>query len=166
MDEVERKVTATCRLLPGAEPTNKRWTDERTVEAMELHRALWRGRGFGDLMRHRSSLSMGPPQALRSIPRVSLVSNDRHQALHKFIFAMDAERDRIPYRNYLSSRPLGLGIINAVRARYPSTHFDRWVLIMYTSHLGTERPASWPSALCVCALPTAGSSHPALPTLL
>lgn len=127
MDEVERKVTATCRLLPGAEPTNKRGPDERTVEAMELHRALWSGKGFGDYVRRRSdqagarsSPSDGPPQMLRSIPVMSLVKCDENPALHDFLFAMDTERHQVPYRKYLSARPLGLGIINAVRARYPS----------------------------------------------
>jgi hypothetical protein len=116
--DARRKVTAACLFLPGAAPTH---VVAEQDDRMELHRALLRGRGFYDWMT-RSTANDVPsvlanqlaPATARPLPVVNLFAvQDRRYADALLEEALLS--DRVPFREYLTNRILGVGIITAVR---------------------------------------------------
>lgn len=94
-------------------------------DRMELHRAVMRGNGFYDWMTRptatanitqaMASLSIGAPTsvALRPLPIVNLLAVQDQQYVDALLQeALPA--DRAPFREYLTKRILGIGIVTAV----------------------------------------------------
>ena len=138
MQDAKRKVEAIAKLHPNAEPTNlgawvnveglsKNEINDRVAELkatrLELHRALWRGKGFHDWMMKpiasskESDLSSAlaavtlDGSQVRPLPVENFLDIDAKLADAIVEEALPGDRDR--FRRYLSNRPLGLGIITA-----------------------------------------------------
>lgn len=163
MKDFERKVGAACLFATNAEPTNLEAYelgaesnlsegDRRRVVAdvktkMQLHRGLLRGNGFYWFMAGKQpsvgdqdvtdamgalSVSSAVP-ALRPLPVVNFLDmNDKAYEDAVVEEALPADRQR--FRAYLSTRPLGVGIITAVSSltvSLPSSLISIYLLTIY-----------------------------------
>lgn len=116
-----------------AEPTHE--IPGNVKETMDLHRALMRGSGFFDWMTRPTSDivevmavtslqdTTTPTPKLRDLPVINFLQIDDD----KFVDALIDEalpQDRARFRQYLSNRALGLGIVTAVsyKAQQSRTH--------------------------------------------
>lgn len=108
--------------LPVEETAEERAERE---DRMELHRAVMRGRGFydwmtrptaqADLTQAMASLSVSDPATpvARPLPVVNLLAAQDQEYVDALLQeALPA--DRAPFREYLTSRILGIGIVTAV----------------------------------------------------
>lgn len=142
MADYERKVSAVNRFHPSAKPTNagrlglddirEKLPEERAKiinnveDIMDLHRSLLRGNGFYSWMTKRidsageRSIGMDGLQMestasiqLRPLPVVNFLNfnDDKHADA---IVEEALPEDRARFRQYLSKRHLGLGLITAV----------------------------------------------------
>ena len=133
--DLRRRVGTTCAYLPGAVPTHPlpvmTTPDVRAEEEdrMDLHRAVLRGKGFYDWMTRpvpaldvadaMASLKLdAAPAFVRPLPVVNLLDVGDAEYADALIHEALPD-DRVPFRQYLTARPLGIGIITAVSS--PST---------------------------------------------
>ncbi|KAK3290860.1 P-loop containing nucleoside triphosphate hydrolase protein [Chaetomium fimeti] len=128
--ELARKVDSTCVYLSGAGPTRdlpyrRDPAEAHGKERMELHRAVMRGQGFYDWMIHQaakdhlveamasvSDVSAPPARPARRLPAVNFLAAD-NEAYINALFEEILPGDRAPFREYLTNRFLGIGIVTA-----------------------------------------------------
>ncbi|TPX18980.1 uncharacterized protein E0L32_011373 [Thyridium curvatum] len=126
--ECKRRVDALSDFRPGSEPTNLAALVDlpppAILDRMELHRTLLRGTGFYAWMSQSAPAELGLEDAMASMP----INGSRLRPLPSWDFlrfrkddpeyaqaileeALGADRTR--FNAYLTSRPLGIGIITA-----------------------------------------------------
>ena len=126
LNEVERKVKAVNTLIPGAEPESSTGSDLRF--RMSLHRDVMRGAGFYDTLSSFMEFTdtamvdaksvedelgkVTAPVKLRNLPAVNFLDMP-DESLVTAIVKEALPQDMPRFKIYLSSRPLGIGLIAA-----------------------------------------------------
>ena len=124
LDEVQRKVDSVCTLAPDAKSFPR--SDKDLSFNMSLHRDVMQGTGFYDTLVNGTNnvedladklglmtldgSSAPEPAKSRSLPVVSYLSIS-DSSLSDAVVAEALEDDQDRLRAYLSSRPLGIGLI-------------------------------------------------------
>ncbi|KAH7205902.1 hypothetical protein DER44DRAFT_884002 [Fusarium oxysporum] len=135
LHDAKRQVDAVCGLLPSATPNHLFFRDQgpkgselcvnNEALIMSLHRDLLRGDGFWKTMMspdsamdemagHMGDLDLGGQRkrlTLPMLPSLNFLKDDGKSGWADALLSEVSEADQCPLRYYLSSRPLGFGII-------------------------------------------------------
>ncbi|KAJ0149822.1 Uncharacterized protein HZ326_7606 [Fusarium oxysporum f. sp. albedinis] len=135
LHDAKRQVEAVCDLLPSATPNHLFFRDQgpkgselcvnNEALIMSLHRDLLRGDGFWKTMMspdsamdemagHMGDLNLGGQRkrlTLPMLPSLNFLKDDGKSGWADALLSEVSKADQCPLRYYLSSRPLGFGII-------------------------------------------------------
>lgn len=114
-------------------PTHDGFGDGLNVsqaERQSLHRMLMRGSGFGEWVAPAADTTDSFDEDMtkltiqstrhRALPSVDFVGNISDQIYADSLLEEILEEDRPRFRRYMSSRDLGLGLVDAVGYSYPN----------------------------------------------
>ncbi|CAG9982749.1 unnamed protein product [Clonostachys byssicola] len=166
LGEDERKVNATCQLLPGAEQTHyKRKGDAAAydiAQLMELHRRLHMGTGFHEFIKGADNARYDPQESLVESLRQLRLDGDKSQGRALPVVDMlsacvgpylDALLENVPqqdqprFMRYFMERLLGLALITAAPGFGKTTAVS--VVTLALSHSVGRVLASAPSNVAI-----------------